>query len=273
MFRAYGAVPAGASRPGYRSARAGRLKGGRKSSPPHGWRARSTGSIHVEGATAAASSASFDVWQQYGAGPDFSAHRAKGSVLRRPRLLLRSRGERSGLAPYCCHLGVGAKCRGLFLQPSAIPFVQVEVSEPLLSAFVGFLFALAVIGPAIPRSTGSSLLARAPDPLVQERVIDPDRMCLRDLRRLPSIGPARSLAIVRARFEQGLGGGPGSWTCINGIGPETVRAARMWIEAAGGRGGRDGGPGSGGPSGAARLSGPPGGAYTSTAADPGASHR
>ena len=32
-----------------------------------------------------------------------------------------------------------------------------------------------------------------------ERMIDADSMCLRDLRRLPSIGPARALAIVRGR--------------------------------------------------------------------------
>lgn len=107
------------------------------------------------------------------------------------------------------------------------------MGEPLLPAFAGFLFALAVIGPAERRPSASSWILGAPDPLVGARELDPDRMCARDLRRLPGIGPARSLAIVRARFEHGLCGGPGSWTCIDGIGPETVRSARAWLEAAG----------------------------------------
>jgi hypothetical protein len=127
----------------------------------------------------------------------------------------------------------------------------------LLPAFAGFLFALAVIGPARPRSLAAELLDRAPDPLAARRELDPDKMCLRDLRRLPTIGPARALSIVRARFDHDLCGGPGAWTSITGIGPETVRAARTWIEAER----------------AARLSGPARGAYTSRAADQGSRTR
>jgi hypothetical protein len=145
------------------------------------------------------------------------------------------------------------------------------MSDPVMPAFAGFFFALAVIGPAA-RSSVTSLLTRAPEPLVEERVLEADRMCLRDLRRLPSIGPARSLAIVRARFERDLRGGPEKWSSIDGIGPETVSSARRWIEAARAKGVR--GPiGGGARPGAARLSGPPVGAYTSPAADPGSSIR
>jgi hypothetical protein len=120
----------------------------------------------------------------------------------------------------------------------------------LLPAFAGVFFALAVLGPEREGPSGSAWLARAPDPLVAERVLDPDRMCVRDLRRLPTIGAARALSIVRARFDHGLDGGPGAWTSIDGIGPETVRAARTWIEAAR----------------AARVSAGLSGAYTSGAA-------
>ena len=126
------------------------------------------------------------------------------------------------------------------------------MSALLPPAFAGFLFGLAVIGPV--RSSDRALLARAPEPLVAERVVDADRMCARDLRRLPSSGPARSLALVRERFERGLRGGPDAWTRIAGIGPETVRAARRWIESA-------------------RLSGRDGGAYTSRESGSGSSLR
>jgi hypothetical protein len=123
----------------------------------------------------------------------------------------------------------------------------------LLPVFAGVLFALAVIGPARAPDPAALRLARAPDTLVAERVLDPDAMCLRDLRRLPSIGPARALSIVRARFDHGLLGGPGAWASIDGIGPETLRAVRTWIDDAQ----------------AARVSASPGGAYTSRAARPG----
>jgi hypothetical protein len=123
----------------------------------------------------------------------------------------------------------------------------------LLPVFAGVLFALAVIGPARSSDPAALRLARAPDPLVAERELDPDAMCLRDLRRLPSIGPARALSIVRARFEHGLVGGPGAWASIDGIGPQTLRAVRTWIDLAQ----------------AARVSARPSGAYTSGGAHPG----
>jgi hypothetical protein len=134
----------------------------------------------------------------------------------------------------------------------ATSFVVGVMSGFLGAGFAGFLFGLAVVGPVRP--LGVELLGRAPEPLVAERVMDADRMCVRDLRRLPSIGPARSLAIVRARFGEGLRGGPEAWTRIGGIGPETVRAARKWMEGA-------------------RLSGPRGGAYTSLESGSGSSLR
>jgi hypothetical protein len=103
--------------------------------------------------------------------------------------------------------------------------------DALLPAFAGFLFALAVTTRAATPPVLPALLSRIPDPLAGERSLDPDRMCLRDLRRLPSIGPARALAIARARFDLGLRGGPWSWDRIEGIGSETVRTAQSWLAA------------------------------------------
>jgi hypothetical protein len=57
---------------------------------------------------------------------------------------------------------------------------------------------------------------------------DLDTMCLRDLCRLPGIGPARGLAIARARWEQGLRGAPQAWDVVPGIGPQTIEGLREW---------------------------------------------
>jgi hypothetical protein len=126
-------------------------------------------------------------------------------------------------------------------------------TDALLPAFAGFFFALALSAGSRDTGLSAGWLARAPDPLAgvrsleRGRVLDPDSMCVRDLRRLPAIGPARALAIVRARYEHGLRGGPYAWDRIPGIGPETVHAARAWLAARR----------------AARLSGGEQGAYTS----------
>ena len=128
----------------------------------------------------------------------------------------------------------------LFPQPGPAPDVPSCVAtrgDALLPAFAGFFFALALArdahGPATsPEVPLHEVVARAPDPLAQGCQLDPDAMCVRDLRRLPAVGPARALSIVRARFDEGLRGGPGAWERISGIGTETVRAAGSWLAAA-----------------------------------------
>ena len=77
--------------------------------------------------------------------------------------------------------------------------------------------------------------------------IDPDSMCVRELRALPGIGATRALADVRARFERGLRGGPAAWDRLPGIGDKTIEGVERALERAR----------------AARLSAPTRGAYTS----------
>ncbi|MBL8858103.1 MAG: helix-hairpin-helix domain-containing protein [Planctomycetes bacterium] len=97
----------------------------------------------------------------------------------------------------------------------------------LVPALAGLLFGAAVLRPAVPDPS-----PRVPAGFGEPLELDPDRMCLRDLRRLPAIGPSRARAIVEARHSHGLAGGPESWVAIPGIGPETVRSAREFLEAA-----------------------------------------
>jgi hypothetical protein len=89
----------------------------------------------------------------------------------------------------------------------------------LVPLFAGFLLG-ATLAP--PRPAPAPGLIPAGFAAGRER--DPDRMCWRDLQRLPAIGPARARAIVEARHERGLAGGPASWESLAGIVEETVRS-------------------------------------------------
>ncbi len=60
---------------------------------------------------------------------------------------------------------------------------------------------------------------------------DPDSLSARALRALPGIGPARALAIARARWT-GLRGGPTAWTSLPGIGDATAAAAATALSGA-----------------------------------------
>lgn len=81
---------------------------------------------------------------------------------------------------------------------------------------VGVVLGLAVgASPASPERVSTSADARTRDP---------DELALRELRALPGIGPARALAIVRARWD-GLRGGPAAWRDVPGIGEATANAA------------------------------------------------
>lgn len=99
-------------------------------------------------------------------------------------------------------------------------------TDALVPFFAGALLGLTLCD----RPRAALATAQVPGALMQARVLDPDAMCARDLRRLPRIGPARAIAIVRTRFEDGLTGGPEAWNAIPGIGPETVRAVRVELE-------------------------------------------
>ncbi len=79
--------------------------------------------------------------------------------------------------------------------------------------------------------------ARAPS-ATQDRVpdrgspaADPDALGPRALRALPGLGPARSLAIARSRWEEGWTGGPDAWDRVPGIGEATVRGVRAALRA------------------------------------------
>jgi len=85
----------------------------------------------------------------------------------------------------------------------------------------GALLAAALLGGAQPDAIALAA-ARGPGARVQRS--DPDQLAARELRRLPGIGPARALAIVRARWD-GLRGGPPAWIAIPGIGPAIAAAA------------------------------------------------
>lgn len=61
-------------------------------------------------------------------------------------------------------------------------------------------------------------------PPTKARTLDPDALSAQELRALPGIGPARALAIVRARWD-GLRGGPDAWRDVPGIGEATTDAA------------------------------------------------
>ena len=99
-----------------------------------------------------------------------------------------------------------------------------------LCLFAGWLLASTQLGSRRPHPL--DLASRIPAPLRAAPSPDPDRMPPRDLRRLPGIGERRALAIARARWDQGLRGGPESWDAIPGIGPETVRRVRAFLEPA-----------------------------------------
>jgi hypothetical protein len=98
-------------------------------------------------------------------------------------------------------------------------------------ALAGWLLAATQLdgGPRAP--TDDDLRQRVPFGALGELDGDPDTMTLRGLRRLTAIGPARALAIARARWVDGLSGGPEAWDAIRGIGPETVAAIRRHLDA------------------------------------------
>ena len=92
--------------------------------------------------------------------------------------------------------------------------------EALLAFGVGFLWVSTLRSP--DPAPPAALLPAGFGPT---RTHDPDRMSLRDLQRLPAIGPVRARAIVEARHASGLHGAPEAWKALPGIGEETVRSA------------------------------------------------
>ena len=82
-----------------------------------------------------------------------------------------------------------------------------------------------------PGADPRSLEARLPGPAPPAGSAAPlDLLPLRELRRLPGIGPARALAIVRARWELGLRGAPQAWDRVPGVGEGTVAGLVEWSE-------------------------------------------
>lgn len=96
-----------------------------------------------------------------------------------------------------------------------------DVSAAPIWVLNGLLLGCAALSARSDRfETRAGELAPAP----RREHVDPDALSARELRALPGIGPARALAIVRARWD-GLRGGPQAWTAISGIGEVTVGAA------------------------------------------------
>jgi hypothetical protein len=102
--------------------------------------------------------------------------------------------------------------------------VRPSSKDALLPAIVGFL-----LGVTLPRPPAIEAPERLPAGFARPLERDPDKLCFRDLQRLPSIGPSRALAVVEARHRSGLSGGPEAWDAIRGIGHETVRAVREFL--------------------------------------------
>jgi hypothetical protein len=112
--------------------------------------------------------------------------------------------------------------------PESVP---EDEHEPVwLYVLAGFLLAWTELSPVPPPPSEAEIRAHAPFRVLEPSPLDPDLMNARELKRLPSIGPARALAIAQSRWEQGLRGGPQSWEAIPGIGPETVRAVRSALD-------------------------------------------
>jgi len=112
-------------------------------------------------------------------------------------------------------------------------------SEPVwIYALAGWLLAVTQVDGGARGASEAEIRQRLPYGGLGELDGDLDTMTVRALRRLPAIGPARALAIARARWEDGLTGGPESWDVIRGIGPETVEAIRRHLAEAAIRGPR-----------------------------------
>lgn len=65
--------------------------------------------------------------------------------------------------------------------------------------------------------------------------LDPARMAVRDLRRLPGVGERRAERIVEARRRARAAGELLRWSDIEGIGPKTTARIRAWLSAHGAR--------------------------------------
>lgn len=82
-----------------------------------------------------------------------------------------------------------------------------------------------LVGLTLGIAVGSRTATSAPEsPADEVSAMDPDALSAQELRALPGIGPARALAIVRARWD-GLRGGPDAWRDVRGIGEATTNAA------------------------------------------------
>jgi hypothetical protein len=103
----------------------------------------------------------------------------------------------------------------------------VSVALPL---FAGWFVCAALLATPEPLAENAILLRRMPETLARERPLDLDLMIARELRCLPGIGPARALAITRAKWQLGLRAAPASWDRVFGVGVETVAGLRRWID-------------------------------------------
>jgi hypothetical protein len=101
-------------------------------------------------------------------------------------------------------------------------------SEPIVPgwmlAVAGAMLCWTILAAHMPEPGASELAARIPTGFsAPNGPIDLNRSSPRELRRLPSIGPTRAIAIVRSRWGDGPFAAPAELDRIPGIGPETTK--------------------------------------------------
>jgi hypothetical protein len=109
---------------------------------------------------------------------------------------------------------------------------SVSVALPL---FAGWFACAALFAISTPLDVRADFGARIPESLAREPPTELDLRITRELRALPAIGPARSIAITRAKWQSGMRNAPESWDRVPGIGPETVTNLRRWVREHGAR--------------------------------------
>ena len=101
------------------------------------------------------------------------------------------------------------------------------IAPAWMLAFAGWLGASTELASRREEADPAAVEARIPDAARAAggpRALD--EFSSRELRALPGIGTTRALAIVRARWDEGLRGAPDAWDAVRGIGAETLRAIR-----------------------------------------------
>lgn len=108
-------------------------------------------------------------------------------------------------------------------------------APPVLVRIVGLWLVFGILREGSGSPPPPALLAAARRADLE---LDPARMGIRDLRRLPGVGDGLALEVLRARREredrEGAGPTLRRWSDVTGIGPKTQDRIEAWIRARGG---------------------------------------